>query len=123
MPCIAYAPISLRSQVHSCRWIDDGSDFIPIIKKQRILLIPKQIVRWRRDFEKAGRKFYTEFFVNFIRQRELSSDGPLVTLIQKKGIVVKREVYRKDIENKHPNNKSTAEQFAVEHRDIYERFR
>jgi hypothetical protein len=123
LPIETEIPCGLIWDSNQEKWIEDDTDFIPIIKKQRILLVPKQIVRWRRDFEKAGRKFYTEFFVNFVRQRELNSDGPLVTLIQKRGIVVRREVYRKDIERNHPNNKSTAEQFAVEHKDIYEKFK
>lgn len=123
IPIDTKIPSGLIWDSHSERWIEDRLDFIPVIKKQRILLIPKQIVRWRRDFEKAGRKFYTEFFVNFIRQRELNSNGPLVTLVKKNGVVVRREVYRKDIELKHPNNKSTIEEFAIDHRDVYEKFK
>lgn len=123
IPIDSEIPVGLIWDASGSRWLDNSIDFIPIVKKQKILLVPKQIVRWRKDFEKAGRKFYTEFFVNFIRQRELMSNGPLVTLIEKRGIVVDKKVYRKDIEHLHPNNKSTAEQFAVDHPEIYEKFK
>lgn len=104
------------------RWITDAFDSIPVIKGQKILLLPKRYVRWRGGLQQASAKYYNHFVTNFIRDEQLATNGSLVKVIKTKKSQ-KRVVYKKDVKEKNPFSKDFIAQFSAKHPKEYQKFR
>ena len=87
-----------------------------------VLLIPKRYVKWRGAVNKRTKAYYKHFVRNFIRDEQLKTNGPLVTVI-KKGLFENRVVRYGDIEQKYPGTKQFLSDFSNKHPDEYAKFK
>ncbi len=101
----------------------EGYDFIPVIKGRKILLVPKVFVKYAKDFTGLGQKYYDGFVASFIRQRELSSMGRLVSFKERKDGTKVPHVYKADIERDTPRGKDSVAEFSLKHPEVYQRFK
>lgn len=104
------------------QWIKDEFDNIPVIKGQKVLLVPKRYVRWRGGLQQASAKYYNQFVTNFIRDEQLATNGALVTVVKTKKSR-KKVVYKKDIKQAHPPTKDFLANFSGKHPKEYKKFR
>ncbi|WP_152567688.1 restriction endonuclease [Sphingopyxis sp. LC363] len=98
-------------------------DYIPFYKGQKVLLVPKWYVKYHYDFTKLGRRYYDGFIASFVRDRELSTMGKLVSFIPRKNSPPTPHVYKHDIEREIPRNKDSIVDFTQKHPDVYRKFR
>ena len=104
------------------QWVTDEFDKIPVVKGQKILLVPKRYVRWRGGLQQASTKYYNQFVTNYIRDEQLATNGNLVRVVKTKKSR-KRVVYKKDIKEAHPPTKDFLAQFSGKHPNEYKKFR
>jgi len=94
----------------------------PFHGDEAILLVPKRYVKWQGAVNKRIKSYYKHFVRNFIREEQLKTNGPLVSVI-KRGRRLDRVVYLGDIEEKYPNTKSFLVEFSTNNPDEYKKFK
>ncbi len=87
-----------------------------------ILLVPKRYVKWQGAVSKRTRSYYKSFVRNFIKEEQLRTNGPLVSVI-KRGKREEKVVLLGDIEKKYPGTKKFLVEFSSKHPNEYEKFK
>lgn len=93
-------------------WYDDGP----------LLLVPKRYVKWAGAVSKRTKSYYKTFVRNFIKEEQLRTNGPLVSVI-KRGGRKERVVLYADVEKRYPGTKKFLVEFSSEHPAEYEKFK
>lgn len=101
----------------------ESYDYIPVIRGQKILLVPKRYVKYAYDFTKASQQYYDGYVASFIRQRELATMGKLVKFRVWSDEHKEPWVYKEDIEREVPRNKNSVADFSIQNPEVYDRFK
>jgi hypothetical protein len=82
----------------------------PVVKNERLLLVPKAVVRYKLDFNPGS--YYTRTILSFLANRELQKNSGLVTVLRDGT----RKVYKTDVRKKYEKGKKkkTQKQLIVE---------
>lgn len=94
----------------------------PYYDDHAILLVPKRYVKWQGAVNKRNRSYYKHFVRNFIKEEQLRTNGPLVSVI-KRGKRTDRVVFLQDIEQKYPNTKAFLVEFSTNNPNEYIKFK
>jgi hypothetical protein len=104
-------------------WDVSGNDWenihteMLVIKGKIILLIPKGIVSYSKDY--VPERYYNHFVLNFLQNEHLR----LNTILVQKYADGTRYVTKKSLKEKYPNTKEFLRDFTREHPEIFEKFK
>lgn len=90
---------------------------LPLLGSQKLILVPKSIVRLRMEFD-AG-EYYRNYILTYLQRLELSANTELVHLL-KSG---QPRVYKKDVAEKYGKGKSAAIRITLDHPQILDSYR
>jgi hypothetical protein len=92
----------------------------PMPNGERLLLVPKAVVRYRLDFDPG--QYYRRYVLSFLQSKELERRSPLVRTLKDGSL----RVYKKDVEREYKKRR-TAKRLMIEvtrdNPDILKRFR
>jgi hypothetical protein len=112
IPLQASVPAGRLWNVSDRRW-ETTYARIPVVRDQKIILVPKASVRWTLAF--APRKYYQHFVLSYLQKEELESNTRgLVEVLQNR----KRVVTKKDLATRFPFSKNFLAQFTAEHPEV-----
>jgi len=97
-------------------WESKFTDML-IIENRKILLVPKAIVSFSRDY--TPQKYYNNFVLDFLQNEEIRMNSALVQM-RKSGI---KYVTKKDIKQKHPISKQFLMDITNEFPELLENFK
>lgn len=90
---------------------------LPTVGSNRLLLVPKAIVRKRMDYN--ADEYYRHYILETLQEVELAANTELVRLL-KSG---ERRVSKKDLENKYGRGKAVNVRETLRHPDVLRRYR
>jgi len=102
---------------HRHEWREEEFADLPVYKGQRLLFVPKAIVRHQMVFD--HRQYYNHYVLAFLQAYHLAAATGLVQLL-KNG---KRRVTKKSLKRQNPLSKEFLYQFSKEHPDIFEKYK
>lgn len=105
----------------SMEWEQDYVD-LPVYQNQKILLVPKYIVRYQVGVSHAD--FRSKFVLEFLQEHHRKANDGLVTTIKnKKGVVTKKTVFKKTVDQYYPKDKNFLAEFSIAHPDVIDQYR
>ena len=95
------------------------SEFVslPIANNNKLILVPKAIVRQRLDFNSD--EYYRHYLLEYLREQELSANTELVRLLRGG----RRKVYKKDVIEKYGRGKAMIVRETRRNPQVLERYR
>ncbi|TKW61399.1 MAG: hypothetical protein DI628_01875 [Blastochloris viridis] len=99
------------------KWQTNKYVNLPTYNGERIILVPKHIVKWSPSFD--SQKFYDGFAIQFLKEEELANNGPLVHTF-KNGRV---DVFKTTLKEKHPFDKDWLAGFSEKHPQVLNEYR
>lgn len=103
--------------VESRQWISEHVD-LPVANGEKILLVPKRIVRWTTLL--TPREFYDGYVLDFLRARELHSPSlGLVRMLKNGG----RRVTKKELREVFPFSKDFLADFSQSNPEVLENYK
>jgi hypothetical protein len=95
---------------------------LPVCDTGRILLVPKFAVRYQVGVDAGA--YRRDFVLEFLREEHVRADDSLVTAIKNnKGVVVRKEVYKKTVDAHYPKTKDFLAEFSKLHPEIIAKYR
>ncbi len=95
---------------------------LPVFDNHPILLVPKFAVRWKVGVD--HQVFRNRFVLEFLRDEHLRADTSLVTTIRdKKGAIVAKKVFKKDVDAHYPTDKEFLASFASKNPSVLDAYR
>lgn len=95
---------------------------LPVYQNEKILLVPKYIVRYQVGVSHT--EFRSKFVLEYLIEHHRRADDGLVTTIKdKKGVVKRKTVYKKTVDNYYPKDKNFLAEFSTAHPDIIDEYR
>lgn len=120
--------VPMREVPSGFYWDTEGENWqqgytqLPVHEGSKILLVPKFAVRWQVGVD-AG-LYRRDFVLEFLMQEHARADDSLVTAVRnKKGVVVKRVVYKKTVDAHYRKDKDFLAEFSKSHPQVIERYR
>jgi hypothetical protein len=120
--------IAMRNVASGFFWDSDTSSWrqeyveLPVYNSEKLLLVPKHAVRYQVGVDHT--RFRRMFVLEFLQGEHLKAGDSLVTtLLDKKGKVRKKIVYKKTVDEHYPTDKSFLEDFAIAHPEVIDRYR
>lgn len=125
--CVIYdipvrrVPSSFYWDIENLNWGQCYVD-LPVYENKPILLVPKFAVRWEVGVD--HQKFRRDFVLEFLQGEHLRADDALVTtLVNKKGKVTGKKVYKSTLDAHYPKGKEFLAQFSVAHPEVLDKYR
>jgi hypothetical protein len=87
-----------ETEAWEARFVDQ-----PVVNDERLLLVPKAVVRYRLDFDPGV--YYTRHILSFLANRELEANSGLVQVLKDGS----HKVYKKDVRKKYERRKTRKE--------------
>ena len=98
-------------------WAPEDYADLPVYKFQRLLLVPKAIVRRRMAYD--HQEYYNHDVLLFLQAQHLAAGSSLVQLLRNG----KRRVTKKSLKERNPLSKEFLYGFSKEHPDVFERYK
>lgn len=122
----AFHQIPLAKGVYSGRlwnpeshtWSDGGFTTLPIAATERLLLVPKAIVRRNLDYN--TREYFHQYIIPYLEQREIAAGSSLVRLLKSRRT---KKVNKKDLIAKYGANKETVIRTTLEETGLLDQYR
>lgn len=102
---------------HRHEWAEEKFADLPIYKGQRLLLVPKAIVRHQMIFD--HQQYYNHYVLTFLQAFHLAAATGLVQLL-KNGT---RRVTKKSLKRQNPLSKEFLYEFSKQHPDIFAKYK
>jgi hypothetical protein len=98
-------------------WRDDYTQ-LPVAQGDRILLVPKSIVRWRGELN--PREYFDDYVIHFLRQQELANPASELGRL----VRGERRIRKKDLEQKYgKGSKSFLLEFSQNHPAVLQKYK
>jgi hypothetical protein len=90
---------------------------LPVVKSQRLVLIPKACVRFRPTI--TAQEFYDDFVLKFLEAEHIDANDSLVYVLKNGS----KRVLKRDLKSKHPFSKEMLFEFIQEHPDVLQKYK
>jgi hypothetical protein len=95
---------------------------LPICNEKKVILVPKYTVRYQVSVDHAV--FRSKFVLEFLQEEHTRpGDSLLTTIKNKKGQIIREQVYIKDVDAHYPKSKDFLADFASKHPDVIDSYR
>lgn len=95
---------------------------LPIYDSKKIILVPKYMVRYQVGVDHT--RYRKMFVLEFLQEEHRRADDGLVTALRdKKGIVRKKVVYKKTVDEYYPTDKDFLTEFSLAHPEVIDKYR
>jgi hypothetical protein len=95
---------------------------LPVYNGHKIILVPKYAVRWEVGVDHS--QYRRHFVLEFLQAEHLRADDGLVTTFRNAtGVVTRRVVFKKTVDEHYPNDKDFLATFSAAHPDVIEQYR
>jgi hypothetical protein len=113
------SPVSAGAVWHANghHWCQNEVHELPSYCGQRVLLVPKHIVRRKMALDYGD--YYQQYVLTFLQEHYLSAGERLVTLLRSG----ERRVYKKHVSQVHPNSKGYLYDFSLQHPEVLSRYK
>lgn len=102
-------------------WRQDFLD-LPVFDNKKILLVPKFAVRYHVGVNHS--EFRDKFVLEYLRAEHLRADDGLVTTLRnKKGVITKKIVYKKTVDENYPKTKDFLAEFSENNPEVINGYR
>lgn len=95
---------------------------LPVHAGKKFLLVPKHAVRYQVGVDHAA--YRSKFVLEFLQAEHLRADDGLVTTIKnKKGVITRKVVYKKTVDQEYPSDKNFLAEFSKTHPKVIDDYR
>lgn len=95
---------------------------LPVYSDKKILLVPKHAVRYEVGVDHTV--FRSKFVLEFLQAEHLRADDSLVTTFRnKKGVVTRKVVHKKTVDQEYPRDKDFLAEFSKNHPQVIDDYR
>lgn len=120
--------VPMRQVTSGFYWDADRTEWLqqyvrlPVHNTQKVILVPKHAVRWEVGVDHS--LYRRHFVLEYLQAEHLRADDALVTTIRNsKGIISRKVVYKKTVDEHYPDTKDFLAEFSAAHPEVIDGYR